>query len=986
MLQEARTGGEAAGASPAVRTPRPPGAASPDIDVAALESDLRATVRGEVRFDAASRALYAADASNYRQVPLGVVIPLDADDVVAAVAACRKHHAPVLSRGGGTALCGQTCNVAVVMDFTKYMNRILEIDPAARTARVQPGCVLDRLRDAAKEHGLTFAPDPATHTHNTLGGMLGNNSCGPHSVMGGETEANVIELDVLTYDGLRFTVGRMDDAAFEAMKRSGDRRADIAVRLKALAERHAERIRERFPPIPRRVSGYNLPALLPENGFDLARALVGSEGTCVVILEAKLRLLPNPRYRTLLVLGYETVYEAGDHIPEIMQAGPIALEGMDDRLVSDITRSHIHPEDVKMLPEGGGWLLVEFGGDSQDEADAKADKLMRRLKHVQKPPTMKMLDHTDQEHAIWKVREAGLGATAHVPDQPITWEGWEDSSVPPERLGEYLRKLRALFDQYGYGCDLYGHFGQGCVHTRIDFDLETADGIAKFRRFLHDAAHLVVSLGGSVSGEHGDGQSKAELLPIMFGEELCRAFEEFKSIWDPEGRMNPGKIVHAYSPVENLRLGTGYRPQPVEAKMHFIADREDFARTMLRCVGVGECRKRDGVMCPSYKATGEEMHSTRGRTHLLFEMLNGEREGGILKDGWNEPGVKEALDLCLSCKGCKGECPVKVDMAAYKAEFLYHWFQHHRRPLTAYAFGYIDRWMRWASTMPRVARWAMQSPVLSGLAKRTIGIARERSLPAVAQRSFLRGFREEGQGAGTRDVLLWPDTFNNHFHPQAAHAAVRVLRHAGFRVRVPAQPVCCGRPLYEFGFLDDARKYLEHVLAVLDEDLKRGTPIVVLEPACLSVFKEELPLMLPRHEQAKRLTAQNVLLADFLQQLAPSAEFAALNETALVHGHCHHKSVLGFDGELSLLRDRLHLQLDVPDSGCCGMAGSFGFDAEKYEVAQACGERVLLPAVRQSTPGTWIIADGYSCREQIAQSTGREALHVAQVLERAIPK
>ena len=964
----------------------PPGAASPDLDAAALEADLRESVKGEVRFDAASRALYAADASNYRQVPIGVVLPRDADDVVATVAACRAHGAPIVSRGGGTALCGQTCNVAVVLDFSKYMNQVLELNAQERWARVQPGLVLDRLRDAAGVHGLTFAPDPATHTHNTLGGMLGNNSCGPHSVMGGETVHNVIELEVLTYDGLRLRVGPMDAAAFEAMTRAGDRRADIARRLKGLAERYGPQIRERFPDIPRRVSGYNLPALLPENGFDLAKALVGSEGTCVVILEAKLRLLPNPRYRTLLVLGYETVYEAGDHVPEIMQAGPIALEGMDDRLVSDITRSHIHPEDVKMLPEGAGWLLVEFGGDSQDEADAKAGKLMRHLKHVKKPPTMKMLDHTDQEHAIWKVRESGLGATAHVPDQPITWEGWEDSSVPPEKLGEYLRKLRALFDQYGYGCDLYGHFGQGCVHTRIDFDLETQAGIEKFRRFLHDAAKLAVSLGGSVSGEHGDGQSKAELLPIMFGEDLMRAFEEFKAIWDPDGRMNPGKIVHAYSPVENLRLGTTYQPKPVEVQMHFIADRDDFARTMLRCVGVGECRKKGGTMCPSYKATGEEMHSTRGRAHLLFEMLNGDRPDGVLKDGWNEPGVKEALDLCLSCKGCKGECPVKVDMASYKAEFLYHWFEHHRRPLAAYTFGYIDRWMRWASKMPGLARWAMQSPVLAGLAKRTIGIARERSLPAVAPRSFLRDFRGDAAGAGGRDVLLWPDTFNNHFHPDAAHAAVRVLQHAGFRVRVPAQPVCCGRPLYEFGLLDDARKYLEHVLAVLDEDLKRGTHVVVLEPACLSVFKEELPLMLPKHEQAKRLTMQSVLLADFLQQHAPSAKFIALDEPALVHGHCHHKSVLGFDGELSLLRDRLHLDLDVPDTGCCGMAGSFGFEAEKYQVAQACGERVLLPAVRQADTGKLIIADGYSCREQIAQSTGRTAVHVAQVLERAIPR
>jgi FAD/FMN-containing dehydrogenase/Fe-S oxidoreductase len=963
----------------------PPGAAPDDVDIAALEAELRASVRGEVRFDGGSRALYAADASNYRQVPIGVVVPRSADDVVATVAACRKHHAPILSRGGGTSLCGQTCNVAVVMDFSKYMNQVLEIDPQRRIARVQPGVVLDRLREAAGAHGLTFAPDPATHTHNTLGGMIGNNSCGPHSVMGGETVHNVIELEVLTYDGLRMRVGRTDGDAFDRMRSSGDRRADVAVRLKALGERHADAIRTKFPAIPRRVSGFNLPALLPENGFDLAKALVGSEGTCVVILEATLRLLPNPKVRSLLVLGYETVYEAADHVPEVMEAGPIALEGLDDRLVSDVTRSHIHPDDVKMLPQGGGWLLVEFGGDTKDESDARAHRLMQRLEHVQKPPAMKLLDDANQEDKIWKVRESGLGATAHVPDQPITWEGWEDSSVPPARLGEYLRKLRALFDQYGYGCDLYGHFGQGCVHTRIDFDLETQAGIEKFRRFLHEAAQLVVSLGGSVSGEHGDGQSKAELLPIMFGEELCGAFEEFKAIWDPEGRMNPGKVVHAYRPDENLRLGTTYRPKPVEAVMHFTADRDDFARTMLRCVGVGECRKKDGTMCPSYKATGEEMHSTRGRAHLLFEMLNGERAGGVLKDGWNAPEVKEALDLCLSCKGCTKECPVKVDMPSYKAEFLWHWYRHHRRPLAAYVFGFVDRWTRWAGHAPGLMRWASESPALSGMAKRIVGIAPQRRLPCVAPRAFLRDFTP-ADPHGAKEVLLWPDTFNNHFHPAALHAAVNVLRHAGYAVRVPAKPVCCGRPLYEFGLLDQARSYLQHVLKVLDADLQRGTPVVVLEPACLSVFQQELPLMLPRHEQAKRLTAQSILLPDFLQQHAPHAEFASLRQPALVHGHCHHKTVLGFDAELKLLRDRLGLQVDLPDTGCCGMAGSFGFEAEKFDVAQACGERVLLPAVRKTDPGTLIVADGYSCREQIAQGTGRTAVHVAQVLERAIPK
>jgi FAD/FMN-containing dehydrogenase/Fe-S oxidoreductase len=957
------------------------------LDAAGLERDLRERVKGEVRFDEGSRALYAADASNYRQVPIGVVIPRDANDVIATVAACRAHRAPLLSRGGGTSLCGQCCNVAVVMDFSKYMNRVLEIDAAGRTARVQPGCVLDDLRDEAAKHGLTFAPDPATHTHNTLGGMIGNNSCGPHSVMGGETVHNVIELDILTYDGLRMKVGAEGDEGYARMCAQGGRAAEIAAGLRTIAERYAPQIRERFPDIPRRVSGYNLPALLPEKGFDVAKSLVGSEGTCVVVLEAKLRLLPNPKFRTLVVLGYDSVYEAGDHIPQVMASGPIALEGMDDRLIADMKQTHLHVEYTGLLPEGKGWLLVEFGGGTREEADANAQRLMDGLRHVDKPPSMKRVDDPVQEQHLWKIRESGLGATAHVPEQPITWEGWEDSSVPPDRLGEYLRGLRALFDQYGYACDLYGHFGQGCVHTRIDFDLETQPGIDKFRRFIHDAARLVVSLGGSISGEHGDGQSKAELLPIMFGPDLARAFEEFKAVWDPDNHMNPGKVVHAFRADQNLRLGTAYSPPPVPTRMFFADDKGDFGRSVLRCVGVGECRKKDGTMCPSYMATHEEMHSTRGRAHLLFEMLNGEREGGVLKQGWREPAVKEALDLCLSCKGCRQECPVKVDMAAYKAEFMSHYYEQHRRPVAAHLFGFIDRWARRASTAPALVNFLGGTEPFAGMAKRVLGIARERRLPAFALRTFRDEFhRSSGDAAGDAargDVLLWIDTFNNHFHPQVAHAAVQVLRHAGYRVRVPQAPLCCGRPLYESGYLDHARAYLLQTLAALEAELRAGLPIVVLEPACLSVFKAELPMMLPRNEQARRLQQQSLLFSDFLEQHAPRLALRPQGRRALVHLHCHHKSVLGDGAERALLR-RLGLDVHQPDTGCCGMAGSFGFDARKYEVSLKCGARALLPAVRAASPGDLVIADGYSCREQIAQATGREALHVAQVVRMAL--
>jgi Fe-S oxidoreductase len=563
-----------------------------------------------------------------------------------------------------------------------------------------------------------------------------------------------------------------------------------------------------------------------------------------------------------------------------------------------------------------------------------------------------------------------------VPDAPLTWEGWEDSSVPPERLGDYLRALRKLLEKYGYACDLYGHFGQACVHTRIDFDLEMAEGIATFKRFLHEAAHLVVSMGGSISGEHGDGQSKAELLPIMFGEELMQAFREFKGIWDPHWKMNPGKIINANPADSNLRLGTGYNPPALPVKFHYLSDNGNFSRTLLRCVGVGECRKKEGTMCPSYMATREEMHSTRGRAHLLFEMLRGE----TLRGGWKSEPVREALDLCLSCKGCKGECPVNVDMATYKAEFMAHYYEGRMRPFNAYAFGLIDRWAKAASHMPRVANFLSSRQPFAGLAKKVAGIAPQRRITQFAPQTFADWFRHRTPGnPDGKPVVLWPDTFNNYFHPDVAKSAVEVLEHAGYRVEIPRGHVCCGRPLYEFGMLDRAKSYLENVLDVLDQPIRAGIPVVGLEPACVSVFRDELPDLLPYNEQAKRLYEQTFLLSELLEREGGDFPFPALQKRAVVHGHCHHKSILKMDAEEAVLK-KLKLDFNVLDSGCCGMAGSFGFTEEKYDVSIACGERVLLPAVRNTSHDTLILANGFSCREQIMQTTAREPLHLAQVL------
>jgi len=944
-----------------------------------LESALRRHVGGEVRFDTGSRAVYATDGSNYRQVPIGVVIPRDTDDVLAAIATCREHHAPVLCRGGGTSLAGQCCNVAVVLDFSKYMNKIVELDPERRIARVQPGVVLDHLRHAAERHKLTYGPDPATHSRCTLGGMVGNNSCGVHSVMAGKTDSNIEELEILTYDGLRLRVGETAEAALDDIIRQGGRRGEIYAGLRSIRNQYGSLIRQKYPNIPRRVSGYNLTSLLPENGFQVARALVGAEGTCVTTLEATCRLVESPQQRVLLVIGCRDVYEAADLVPQVLEHQPIGLEGMDDVLVESTRRVGINPEGLAMLPEGRGWLLAEFGADTLPDAASQAQKAMDCLSRSLPSSSFRSFPDRAQARKVWDIRESSLGAVARVPGEPANWEGWEDAAVAPEKLGAYLRDLRRLSDEYDYRCVMYGHFGDGCVHNRLSFDLESAEGIKKFRGFLEEAADMVVSYGGSLSGEHGDGQARAELLPKMFGPELVEAFQKFKRLWDPDWKMNPGKVVDPNKLDADLRLGADYRPWQPATHFQFPADHGSLAEATLRCVGVGKCRQKEGgVMCPSFRVTGEEKHSTRGRAHLLWEMTRGD----VIRGKWHDEDVKSSLDLCLACKGCKSDCPVAVDVATYKAEFLSHYYEGKRRPLSHYAFGHIDRWARLASQAPPIANFFTQTRGLKNIARWVGGIAPQRSIPGFAPQSFKRWFeRRRKQGirkAQGRPLILWPDTFNNYFHPETAIAALECLEAAGYEVDLPRTEVCCGRPLYDSGMLDRAKHLLESTMVVLEEEIRAGTPVVVLEPSCASVFRDELLNLFPDDERARKLSRQVLLFTEFLEKHASDFPFPQMRGQALVHGHCHQKSIIKNDAAAIL--KRLGLNAQAPAQGCCGMAGAFGFEKEKYGIAMAIGELELLPAVRNAPPDWLIVADGFSCREQIWQATHRKALHVAEVV------
>ncbi|MFI6278651.1 FAD-binding and (Fe-S)-binding domain-containing protein [Streptomyces sp. NPDC050988] len=1000
-----------------------------EMDLGELRSELRKAVRGEVAFDATARALTTMDASNYRRVPLGVVAPRDADDVAAALSVCSRLRVPVVARGGGTSIAGQATGTGVVLDFTRHMNRIVSLDAQARTAVVQPGVVLDRLQEAAAPHGLRFGPDPSTHGRCTLGGMIGNNSCGSHSVAWGTTADSVRELSVVTARGQFLSPGRSWSGAPEG--------------LRALVEGELGRLRTGFPDLPRRISGYALDALLPEKGADVARSFCGSEGTLGVLTEAVVALVEAPRARALAVLAYADESAAAEAAAGLLPYGPLTVEGM----AADLVRADAG------LPRGGAWLFVETGGGTAAEARARADAIVRAADVVD---SLVVTDPAGQR-ALWRVREDASGTATRMPDGTEAWPGWEDCAVPPARLGPYLRDFRRLLTSHGLRGTPYGHFGDGCIHVRIDFDLLTREGIGRFRRFSEELAELVVAHGGSLSGEHGDGQARAELLPKMYGEEMVALFERAKAVWDPDDLLNPGMLVRPAALDENLRFAVLPR-EPVDVAFGYPHDGGDFSAAVRRCVGVAKCRTEtagpgSGVMCPSFRATGEEEHSTRGRARLLHEMLAGE----IVTDGWASTEVRDALDLCLSCKGCRSDCPVGVDMATYKAEFLHHHYEGRRRPAAHYAMGWLPAWLRVVdrTRTARLVNALTSVPPLAALAKRLGGIAPERRIPRLAGETFTRWWGRRARAQARREtragvesveyeehpdgrlpkmVLLWPDTFTEYLSPSVGKAAVRVLEAAGMRVLpwppgesrllrvppvgrwlrlvpdvgrwirrkptvgpgplpdrapgdggVPTAPnppralprsaprgrVCCGLTYVSTGQLDRARKVMRRTLDLLyplgDPTFPgEGPPIVVLEPSCAAALRTDLPELLPDDPRAHRVASAVVTFAEALEHHAdPHWIPPRLDRPVVGQTHCHQHAILG-DAPDRRLRTAAGLTGEL-SGGCCGLAGNFGFEKGHYEVSVACAEEQLLPAVRAAGEEPLVLADGFSCRTQLEQ-------------------
>lgn len=955
-------------------------------DATRLYADLRAALRGEVSFSTTERAIFSADASVYRQVPVGVAHPLDEDDVAAALAVCRAHGVPVTMRGAGTSIAGQALGRGIVLDTYRHMNRVLGIDPEERTAWVQPGLVLDRLREQAARHGLTFGPDPSTHSRNTLGGMVGNDSCGSHSVAWGRTAHNVEELDVLLVDGTRLTVGPTPADQLEALCAREDRVGELYRGLRRIAQDNMALLRTGYPKLQRRVSGYAVDALLPENGFNVARALVGTEGTCAVVLRAKVRLVPVPKARALVAAGYPDMPAAADAVPPILEMGPLTVEGTPGEMVETLKANSPGgrgPAAVQRLPEGGGWLFIEVGGDGADEARGRAEEVADALADSA-TGTLVVADQGEQR-SLWAVREAAAGLATRSPTGQEAWPGWEDAAVPPERLGAYLKDLRRLQDKYGLSGIPYGHFGEGCIHIRIDFDLDSAEGRRDFRAFMEEAADQVVSYGGSVSGEHGDGQARGELLPKMYSPELLAVFAQFKGLFDPEDLLNPGIGVAPRRMDEDLRVSGRMRTLPLA--LPYPHDDGSLAKATRRCMGVGKCvDTTSGVMCPSYMVTRQEEHSTRGRARLLGEMLRGE----LITDGWDSTEVRDALDLCLSCKGCSHDCPVNVDMATYKSEFLYQHYRRRMRPITHYSLGALPAWLRLSAVAAPAANRMAQSPWVSPALKRAAGIEERRPLPRFAETTFTRAFRRrrrrlERSGRarpGGPEVLLWPDSFTNFLEPGVGAAAVEVLEHAGFTVRLPKGPVCCGLTWVSTGQLDMARAVMRRTERALSETVEAGIPIVGLEPSCTSVLRGELPEMLDTGT-ARRIGEQTHTLASFLAERAPDTDFGGLDGQAITQVHCHQHATLGFEADRRLI-EGTGLTNRVLDSGCCGLAGNFGFERGHYEVSVGAAERVLMPEVRAAGEDTAVLADGYSCRTQISQLGGPRPEHLAELLRRSI--
>jgi FAD/FMN-containing dehydrogenase/Fe-S oxidoreductase len=986
-------------------------------DVPGLQAALTEAISGEVRFDRVSRALYSTDASVYQIVPLGVVIPRTEADIVATVRICNRFNVPLVARGGGTSQAGQSIGPGVILDTSKYFNRVLEIDNAGRRARVQPGRVLDDLNHEVRPLGLQFAPDISTANRATIGGMVANNSSGARSVIYGKTIDHVLELKVVLADGSVVQCGPLEGDALEAKCSQPDLEGACYRVVRKLAEEHAVEIERRYPRILRRVGGFNLDAFVPDRrsaaGFNLAHLFVGSEGTLGIVVEAMLRLVELPRAKAVMVVQFAELLDALAATPAILAHHPAAVEVV-DKYVLDSTKLNAESARLRdfLWGDPGAILLIEFYGETLDALAPRLDALEADLKgRSWGDQFVRATDPADQAR-IWKLRTLALGLSMAEKGDAKAVSFVEDTAVAPEHLHDYISEFLEIIARNGTKAGVYAHASVGCLHVRPVIDLKTAEGARRFQAIAEEVAALVLKYGGALSGEHGDGLVRSPFQEMMYGPVLYQAFRELKRTFDPSNLLNPGKIVDAPPLLTNLRFGSAYVTPELTTTFDFSAD-GGLVRSAELCAGVGECRKtRGGTMCPSFQATRDERDSTRGRANTLRLTLTGQ----LGFEGMTDPALKEVLDLCLECKACKAECPTNVDMARLKAEFLHQYQRVHGVPLRNQFFGHVARLSRWGSRLAPISNWAAQSHSARWLNERLLGIDRRREPPAFAARPFVRRFHRRDNRfpcINSHSVMLFADTFTNYHEPAIGTAAVDLLHRAGCDVviaphRGPSAVRCCGRPLISNGMLDQAVETARHNVERLENWASDAKPIIACEPSCILTIKDDYPALLRGEARAKaeRVAAMCKTFEEFLESilaepdsdmpsnatdLPSTLRFRPGPQTILVQGHCHQRSLVGMDPLLRLMRRIPGARVIDLDAGCCGLAGSFGYEIEHYALSRQVGEQRLFPALRAAGADAAIVAPGFSCRLQIQHFTARFAVHPAQLLhsllalERPIP-
>ncbi|MFH1568993.1 MAG: FAD-linked oxidase C-terminal domain-containing protein [Gemmatimonadota bacterium] len=957
-----------------------------------LAAALRAGMTGDVRFDALSRVLYRTDASIYEIEPRGLVLPSGVPDVVHAIRVAAERGVPVLPRGAGTSLSGQAVGPTIVLDLSRHMNRVLELNLEEGWVRVEPGVVLDQLNAHLKPHGLMFGPDVSTSSRANLGGMIGNNSAGSYSIVYGRTIDHVLDLTAVLADGSVVLLGPVDAAERRRREELGSLEGQVYREVGRVTGEYAEEVVARYSKVMRRVAGYSLDYMVAAErdgrDFDLSRLVVGSEGTLCAVVEARLRVVPTPPKRAVIACHFHDLVEAMRATVALLETGPAAIE-LGDRILLDQTRGSIEHAPRRRFVQGDpeALLMVEYFGESAEALARRLDDAEAMLREAGLGYAfVQALDPAEQRD-MWELRKAGLGLLMGMAGDAKPTSGVEDTCVPAEVLPEYVTRVQELMRSTGVRATIYGHASVGVLHIRPILDLKTADGVRLLRHFGERISDLVLEYGGSMSAEHGDGLARSEWIGKMFGPRLVRAFEEVKAAFDPAGIMNPGKIVRAPRMDQNLRYGEGH--STLELDTYFRFDREGgFQRAVEMCSGVGQCRKRlVGTMCPSYMATLEEEHSTRGRANALRAALNG-RPG--FTQGLASEELRRVMDLCLECKACKAECPSSVDMAKLKYEFLAQHGKVNGFPWRSHLFGRIDRINRWLSPVALLANATMGSGPVRWLLEQVAGIDRRRRMPPLARQRFSRWFRRRTYRRGGRrgTVVLFNDTFVEYNEPQIGMAAIFLLESAGYDVVIPDEQLCCGRAAISRGLLERVRVQARHNLDRLSVYVRRGWPIVGIEPSCLLTFRDDYRDLVADHPEVSAVADSCFLLEEFLAGLAAQGQldiqFTAARRRILLHGHCHQKALVGTAPMIRVLRLPRNYQVEEIPSGCCGMAGSFGYEKEHYDLSMEVGEDRLFRAIRAAEPDTVIVAAGTSCRHQIADATGRRAVHWAEVLVEAL--